>query len=116
MPTYLYGCDADHNWDVLKPIRDADTEEKCPECGAVGVKRPVMFGFTGASDWNTQSWNPGLGCYTKSHKEAEKIAKRRGLEPIGNEKPETIHKHFERQRAETREQRWADAARDKLYD
>jgi hypothetical protein len=38
-----------------------------------------------------------------------KIAKSRGLEEIGNEKPEKIHDHFEKQREETKAQRWADA-------
>jgi hypothetical protein len=90
--------------------------QSCPSCGSSGERQVTAAYFNGASDWNTQSWNPGLGCYTKSHKEAEKIAKSRGLEPIGNENPDNIHKHYEKQREETKERRWQEAAKVGLFD
>ncbi len=34
---------------------------------------------------------------------------------VGNEKVETVHRHFEKQREQTRADRWAEADRDKVY-
>lgn len=116
MPTYLYECvSCRDRWDVIKPISQLDEPERCEKCDALGERKPVRVNFNGAADWNTQTWNPALGCYTKNTLHARKIAKDRGYEEIGNEKPDTIHNHFEKQREETREKRWEDAAREKVY-
>ena len=93
-----------------------DSPEPCEKCQEPGSRQISRTNFTGAADWNTQSYNPGLGCYTRSNKEAEKIAKSRGMEPIGNETPAAMEKHFAAQRKETKERRWEEAARDKVFD
>jgi len=110
MPTYEYLCEpCVHRWDVIKRMADSQTAEACPECGVPGHKLPSRFGFTGAGDWNRQEFNHGLGCVA-TPKQAEKIAAERGLIPIGNESPEKLHAKSDKDRAERREQRYADAA------
>ena len=120
MPTYAYLCAAcSADFDVVKRMAELDRAEACPACSHENGPRSRQMqrtNFSGASDWNTQTWNPGLGCYTKSNKHAAQIAKSKGMIEIGNEKPETVHAHFDRQREDTREQRWREAERDKVYD
>lgn len=109
-PTYDYSCDqCTHHWHVTKRMADYASPEACPQCGVTGKKIPSRFGFTGASDWNRQEFNHGLGCVA-TPKQAEKIAKANGLIPIGNESPDAMHKKFDNDRAERREQRYRDAA------
>ena len=119
IPTYVYRCpDCRTEFDVIKRIADIDNLESCPECCAFcnpATRQIARVNFTGAADWNTQSWNPALGCYTRNTRHARQIAKSRGMEEVGTEPPEKIHAAFERQQAETREQRWKDAERDKIY-
>lgn len=120
MPTYSYRCRAyecAHEWDVVKKISEIDLPEHCSRCEQPG-ERVLTAAFIGlaAGDWNRVEYNPGLGCWTKSWKHGREIAKSRGLEEIGNESPEKVHRHFDRQREETREMRWRDADREKLYD
>ena len=118
MPTYEWEC-ADHGrWDVQMRIAERDLVQACPTCGNHG-KRTITapnIDRTAAAGWNQQSYNPGLGCWTKSHKDAERIAKSRGLEPVGNESPETIHKVAEKTQKENRDKRWAEADRVKVYE
>jgi putative FmdB family regulatory protein len=116
MPFYEYRCEVGHEFEVVKNISEIDREETCQECGKVAERQmPRRFGFTGASDWNTQTWNHGLGCFTKSNREAEKIAKARGLEPVGTEKVENLHKQADKAREDNYKARWSDD-RVKLYD
>jgi hypothetical protein len=61
-------------------------------------------------------FSPVLGKVVSSTKEVQKEAKARGMIEVGSEKPETLHKHFDRQREETRRQRYEDAAREKVYE
>lgn len=117
MPTYEYKCPAGHRFDVIKRIAELDREEACGDCQQVATRQLVRTHVhASAGDWNRQEFNPGLGCYTKSTKHARDIAKRRGLEEVGTEKPETIHAHFDKQREETRAERWREADREKLYE
>lgn len=117
MPTYVY-FDGEHEWDVVKRIAEIDNPEACPECGKEGRRQlqAPMLDRTAAGDWNTQTLHPALGCYTRSNKHARQIAKARGLEEVGNESPEKIHKHFETQQSETRQRRWDEALKEKVYE
>lgn len=115
-PTYEYRCPRGHEWDVVKRIADIDEVERCASCDFMGERQVTLpSGTIGASDWNSQTFNPALGCFTKSDRHARQIAKAKGYEEVGNEKPEVIHKHFDDQKTREREQRWADADREKLY-
>ncbi len=119
MPIYDLECDpCKHRWDVAKPMADYDKPEPCPKCGVPGLRLVTLVNIdkTAAGGWNTQAYNPALGCYTRSDQHAAKIAKSRGLECVGNEPPEKIHAAMERTKADTTAQRWAEADREKLYD
>jgi putative FmdB family regulatory protein len=116
MPIYEYECSKCSGWfEVAKRIAEIDNPETC-KCGGLGERRISRVNFNGASDWNNQTYHPGLGCYTRSDQHARQIAKARGLEEVGTEKLETIHKHFDRQREDMAKQRWAEADREKVYD
>jgi putative FmdB family regulatory protein len=120
MPTYEWDCVGCRvTWDVVTRIAERDEPQRCPKCQALGTRNPVVLcaiDKSAASDWNNVSYNPGLGCWTKSWKHGREIAKSRGMEEIGNEPVENIHKKYEKQRAETRAKRWEEADRVKVYD
>lgn len=115
MPTYVY-AHCDQEWDVIKRVAALDDPEPCPQCQEPGVRQIVAVNFTGADDWNTQTFNPALGCYTRNTLHARRLAKGRGMEEVGTEPPEKIHAKFERDKEEKRQARWDDAMRDKVYD
>ncbi len=118
MPTYDYEHDAcKARWDVTKPMADYDRPEACPTCGKPGLRLVSLVNIdkTAAGGWNSQTFNPALGCYTRSDQHAAKIAKARGMECVGTEPPEKIHAAMERQREDTKARRWADADREKQY-
>jgi hypothetical protein len=120
MPTYSWQCvNCQGRWENSCLVAERNEPQRCPTCDALG-ERDRIYRFnidkTAAGGWNQQSFNPGLGCWTKSTKHGEQIAKSRGLEPVGNEKPETIQKHFETAKKEERESRWANADRELVYE
>lgn len=91
-------------------MAELDRFEGCPECAAhcdPSTRLMQRFGFTGASDWNRKEFNHGLGVAC-TPKQAEKIAKARGMEPIGTTSLETIHKDAETKRADRRKAIWDD--------
>ena len=49
-----------------------------------------------------------MGQWTKSTKDARKIAKSRGMEEVGTEPVENLHKKFDKQREEAHAKSWAD--------
>lgn len=118
MPTYVWNCKQGHEWDVVTTIAERDNPSSCPECQGEGTRGLTLpqIDKTAASDWNNISYNPGLGCWTKGTSHARRIAKERGLIEVGNESPEKIHKANDQYRKETRERRWQDADREKVYD
>jgi hypothetical protein len=60
---------------------------------------PTRLYLNGTKVENAE-YNPGLGCIVRNSAHRKEIAKQKGLEEIGNEKPETLHKHFDTARAE----------------
>ncbi len=117
MPTYVW-ADNEHLWTVVTTVDDRDTPSSCPECKAPGVRQITLPNLdrSAASAWNNQQFNPALGCYTRNDQHAKKIAKARGLEEVGNEPVENIHKFYEKKNTEIREKRWVEATRDKMYE
>ena len=109
-PTYDWGCPNGHAYVVVSTIAGRDEPTTCPKCqapGERGISLPAPVSVT-AGDWNRGSWNPGLGCYTKSWKHGRQIAKSRGLEEVGDSNPDTLYKANEQAREEKRAARWAD--------
>jgi hypothetical protein len=100
-------------------VADLDRPEPCPKCASdcdSACRLIARTNFTGASDWNTQTFHPALGQVVRNNRHARQIAKERGMIEVGNEKVETVHKHFEKQREDTRAERWKEADRVKQYD
>lgn len=102
MPTYEYKCKKHGVFEVIKPIAEYKTPEKCETCGRVAekiVSRPAGFIGTKVED---AEYNPGLGVVTKSAKHRKEVANRLGVEEIGNERPEIIHNYFDKRREQKR--------------
>ncbi len=109
---YAYHCDAcGHAFDVVKPVSEYNAPELCERkaCGAPARREPFpRRTFLHGTSVLDAEYNPGLGCIVKSAEHRREIAKQKGLEEIGNEPPEAIHKHFDTRREEQRERQWAE--------
>lgn len=106
---YAYKCPGcQHDFDVIKSIAQIDFSEECPKCGIEAERQIVAPNIAkiAAGAWNNQTFNAALGCYTRNDQHAARIAKSRGYEEIGNEPPEKIHAHFDRQREDTAQKRY----------
>lgn len=114
MPTYTYMCCDEAcaiQFEVVKPLRELDVPETCLKCEGASQRRISRTNFTNAGDWKSQ-YNPAFGCVVKSKAHQREIMSRfkgegREMIEVGNEPVENIHKHYDRQRAETREKKWA---------
>ena len=115
MVIYPYECQCGTEFEIIKSMREIDNAEHCPNCqkAARRVIGLSNFGAISAGDWNKQSYNPAFGkvVNSKAH-QREILAKFKGegkeFIEIGNEKPESIHKHFDKQRADTAQKRWSE--------
>ncbi len=104
MPMYPYKCSCSHEFDVLgKPSTIDSIAVECPKCNnKLNAKHRLISTrgyFTGAKVEDA-AFCPAMGCVVRNSKHRREIAKRRGLEEIGNEKPETIARHFDEKQAE----------------
>ena len=78
-------------------------------CGCKGKVRVAIDSFS------TPRWNQGLGCFTSSVHETEKIARKKGLEPVGDARMEQIFhekdykSEIRRDIVESRKMLWAQA-------
>jgi putative FmdB family regulatory protein len=97
MPTYEYTCQkCDLSTEVVKSIHEYQSPEHCTQCGNLLIK--VFSGrvhFVGTKIEDAE-YNVGLGEVTKSKRHREEIARRKGAIELGNEKPDSVHKHQER--------------------
>lgn len=95
---------------MIKSVREIDSPEACPSCHESAVRQfvPRRTYLNGTSVENYE-YNPGLGCIVKNSKHRKEIAKSRGLEEIGNEPLEKIHKKFDSDRVEKREKAYEQA-------
>lgn len=99
---YPYACHiCNTETEVTKSVKDIDNVERCEKCNAV-MERFIAKSqhFYGASDWDSAHYNPAFGKVMKSNTEVRKEAKRLGMEEVGNEPVERIHKKFDSERAE----------------
>ena len=110
---YPYECRCGTKFEVIKRMSEIDNTEHCPNCQRVSERKIGLsnFGAMSAGDWNKQTFNPAFGkvVNSKAH-QREILTKFKGegkeMIEVGTEKPETIHKHFEQQRAKTKKDRW----------
>ena len=92
---------------MVKSVADLNRDEPCPDCKSPDTFREINgFSFYGASDWDSAEFNHGLGRVTRNAKHRGEIAKRLGVEEIGNQDPDRMHKHYESQRDADREASW----------
>ncbi len=83
--------------------------EKCSRCGREAKREfvPSRVYFNGTSVQHAE-YNPGLGCVVRNSSHRKELCKIKGVEEIGNEKPHSLHKHFDKKREEKREEAWAE--------
>jgi len=115
MPTYLYVCpNCSSENSIVKKIVDIDRDELCLNCDHKLISKDRRItggnGFLYEKVENAE-FNPGLGCVVRNRSHKRELCKRMGVEEIGNEKPESIHKYFDKSREEKRLTSWA-----KVYD
>lgn len=108
-PYYCEHCDLE--FDVTKSMHESSREERCIHCGKVmtRVYLPPVGGRTDSSKVDYSGYNPAFGQHVKNKRHAQELAKRKGMVEIGNEKVETVHKHFDSERELRRKKRWSDA-------
>ena len=86
-----------------------DTLEHCPKChepsARIFIPRSVFFSGTKVEN---PEYNPGLGCIVRNSSHRKELAKQKGLIEVGNEKPETLHKIYDKAREERFEKSWAE--------
>ena len=108
-PLYEYFCPkCKHEFEVIKPISEYNSPEKCEKCKKSAIKLVSSGIFFTGTKIEDAEWNPGLGIITKSKKHRDEIVKRKNLIEIGNENPDTIHKHQDKAREEKRRRSWED--------
>lgn len=98
---------------MIKSVKDFDREENCA-CGSKAKYEFVpnanaIAKQSGMQD--TAEYNPGLGCVVRNKSHKKEICKIKGVEEIGNESPEKIHKHFDKRREEKIESAYEEADR-----
>ena len=107
---YEYLCestDCERYFEVVKTVAEMPNPEVCPDCGSPAKKLfSVPMISPSASDWGKEEYNPGLGMVIKNARHRKEMAKRKGVEEIGNEKPETVHKHCAEIQADKRKKSW----------
>lgn len=81
--------------------------ELCKECGLTAVREfvPCRLYFNGTKVEHAE-YNPGLGMIVRNKEHRKEICKSKGLEELGNEKVENLHRHFEKTREEKWEKGW----------
>jgi putative FmdB family regulatory protein len=110
MPIYDYLCEkCDLEFEVIKGMSEYDGLDKCTSCGNVGKRifTYCKFHFTGTKIEDAE-FNPGLGQITKSKAHREELAKKLGVEEVGNENPDKLHKHFDSARETKIKKSWDD--------
>ena len=108
MPIYDFYCDkCDLEYEIVQSIKEYTGKWSCTACGneTRRIYTHCSFHFTGTKIEDAE-FNPGLGKITKSKRHREELAKQMGVVEIGNEKPETIHKHFDSSRADKLKKSW----------
>lgn len=107
-PIYDYFCEkCDLDFEVFNSITNHHKTEPCPQCKNEAPQdlsrcRPM---HTGASVKDAYKC-PALGQIVKSDAHRKDLAKKLGVEEIGNEKPDSVHKHFDVSRAEKLKKSW----------
>lgn len=104
---YPYRCtECRKEFDVVKPVKDFDSLETCPDCdGACDKLFTHKVHFIGTKVQDAE-FNPGLGCVVKNSSHRKEIAKQKELIEVGNETPDTLHRESVVKKEESRQKEW----------
>lgn len=107
MPVYEWHCDRCRlGFETVQSIKDYTGKQKCTACGKAARRIfSCNVHFTGTKIEDAE-FNPGLGAITKSKRHRDELAKKMGAIEIGNEKPESVHRHFDGEREHKRKKAW----------
>lgn len=88
-------------------VADSRVLSNCPECNYIVDigPTPSKIHFIGSKVEHPE-YSPAFGCVIKNKSHRNEMAKQKGMEEIGNEPVEKIHKHFDTMREEKRERSW----------
>ena len=104
---YEYSCTkCKHVFDVIKRVADLDVNEFCLKCESPAERQFTAHIHIMGAGVEHAEYNPAFGQVVKNKTHRKELAKRKGMIEIGNEKPETIHKHFDQGREEKRAKSW----------
>lgn len=110
--TYEYKCvKCESVFDVIKSIADFDRNEFCEPCGAPAERQFTPRVHIHGASVEHAEYNPGLGQVVKNRKHRAEVAKRLGLEEIGNDykTPDRQHDENDKAREHRREERYRKA-------
>ena len=97
MPIYPYECTCGTEFDVTARMSELDfLIVNCPECAKIldkSFRNVAIVNFANEKVEDT-TFCPALGCLVKGNKDRERIAKSRGLEPLGNEPIDKVNSFF----------------------
>lgn len=106
---YVYLCPGcGHQFDVVKSVKEMSDVEQCPRCETTSDRQfmPQRVHFTKTKVEHPE-YNPGLGCIVNNSDHRKELCKVKGVEEIGNEKPDSIHNYYDKKREEKRDADWA---------
>lgn len=108
MVEYDYFCEkCDKPYVIEKiSIKEWTGKDPCPTCNVIGYRvfsGKIEFSGTKIED---AEYNIGLGCITKSKRHRDELVKRKELIEVGNEDPNKIHSHFDKDREDRRKRSW----------
>lgn len=106
MPTYVYKCAVGHEFEVIKRIAEMDRDECC-QCGSPAARQITKANFYGADQWDKMTYDPVFKQVVKNDNHRRQLAKERGWVEVGNEKPETIHRHADKNLEQELENNWS---------
>ncbi len=108
MPIDDYFCQkCDAAYEIFRGIHEYTGKDPCPSCGNVGERdySSCKIMHTGTSVKDAYKC-PALGQIIKSDVHRKELSRQLGVEEIGNEKPDNIHKHFDTSREEKLKKSW----------
>lgn len=107
---YEYHCaKCETAFDVIKSAKEMEAVEHCKQCGSVCARHfvPSRVYFNGTKVEHAE-YNPGLGTVVRNSSHRKELAKIKGVEEVGNEPVESLHKYFEKAREDKVEKSWSE--------
>ena len=103
---YLYYCqNCGLEFDIIKPAADYKRPEPCPSCRCEmdRIFTPPLF-HGSKNEW--PEYNPAFGKVIRGKSHRKEEARKLGVEEVGTESLNTIHKTFDNMREDNRNERY----------